>query len=64
MSPRTEKNVVYYGKRPSCRRAQAMLEYVLAFATLLVVVTILTTLVRVALRSADRTEDLVSAECP
>ena len=64
MQPHTERNVVYYRRRFRSRRAQAMLEYVLALATLLIVVSILTVLVRVAVKSAERTEDLVSAECP
>ena len=46
------------------RPGQAMLEYVLSLAALLVVVSLLWGLVGVALRFADRTEDLVSSECP
>ena len=46
------------------RPGQAALEYVLSLAALLVVVSLLWGLVGVALRFADRTEDLVSSECP
>ena len=46
------------------RRGQAMLEYVLSLAALMVVVAILWGLVGVALRYADRTEDLVTSDCP
>lgn len=46
------------------RRGQAMLEYVLSLASLMVVVGILWGLVGVALRYADRTEDLVTSDCP
>ena len=46
------------------RPGQAALEYVLSFAALIVVVAILWGLVGVVLRHADRTEDLVSSECP
>ena len=56
--------VVYYGLRGRSRRAQAMIEYVLALACLVVVAGLLVWLVGVALRYADRTEDMVSAECP
>ena len=48
----------------SMRRGQAMLEYVLSLAALMVVVAILWGLVGVALRYADRTEDLVTSDCP
>jgi hypothetical protein len=41
-----------------------MLEYVLSLAAMMVVVAILWGLAGVALRYADRTEDLVSSECP
>ena len=41
-----------------------MLEYVLAFAGLLVVTSILWGFVRVAIRHAERTENLVTADCP
>ena len=46
------------------RPGQAMLEYMLSLAALLVVAALLWGLVGVALRFADRTEDLVSSECP
>lgn len=64
MSPHTDEFVVYYRKNRPGRRAQALLEYVLALASLLVVVSIMAILVRGALRGAERTENLVSAECP
>ena len=64
MSPHTEEFVVYYRLPGRSRRAQATLEYVLALACMLVVVSSLAGLVGVALRYADRTENLVSAECP
>ena len=41
-----------------------MLEYVLAFAALLIVVAALAVLVRATWRYADRTEDLVTSDCP
>jgi len=46
------------------RSGQAVLEYVLCFAGLLVVVGMLWTLVHAAIRHAERTEGLVSADCP
>ena len=46
------------------RRGQAMLEYVLSLAGLLVVVGILWGLVAVAFRHAERTENLVTSDCP
>ena len=46
------------------RRGQAMLEYVLSLAGLVVVVGILWGLVAVAVRYADRTETLVTSDCP
>ena len=46
------------------RNGQAALEYVLALASLLVVVGLLSALVGVAGRHAVRTERLVSGECP
>ena len=46
------------------RKGQAMLEYVLSFASLLVVVGILWGLVAVVVRHAERTESLVAADCP
>ena len=50
--------------RGRARCGQAMLEYVLSLAALMVVVGILWGLVGVALRHADRTEALVTADCP
>ena len=41
-----------------------MLEYVLAFASLLVVIGILGTVVHAALRHGERTEGLVTSDCP
>ena len=57
---------LWYNTRVACglRPGQAALEYVLSLAALLVVVSLLWGLVGVALRFADRTEDLVSSECP
>ena len=46
------------------RPGQAMLEYVLSLAGLVVVVGILWGLVAVAVRYADRTENLVTSDCP
>jgi uncharacterized protein (UPF0333 family) len=46
------------------KRGQAMLEYVVAFASLLVVVGILFSLVDVAKKYAQRTENLVRSEYP
>ena len=46
------------------RKGQAMLEYVLAFAGLLVVVAILWGLVSVAVWYAARTDSLVASEYP
>ena len=45
-------------------RGQAMLEYVLALAGLLVVAAIFWGLVTVAIRHAERTDNLVSSEYP
>jgi len=57
---------LWYNTRRACglQPGQAALEYVLSLAALLVVVSLLWGLVGVALRFADRTEDLVSSECP
>lgn len=52
------------GRTVRMRRGQAALEYVLSFASLLVVVGILGWLVHAAMRHAERTEDLVTADCP
>ena len=46
------------------RKGQAMLEYVLSLAGLLVVVGILWVLVRVTVHHAERTERLVQMNCP
>ena len=46
------------------RRGQTALEYVLAFAALLVVVGILGVLVHAAIRHGERTESLVTSDCP
>jgi len=46
------------------RKGQAMLEHVLSLAGLLVVVGTLWCLVRAAVRYAERTENLVAADCP
>ena len=46
------------------KRGQALLEYVLATAGLLVVVSLLWVLVDVTVRYAVRTENLVSSEYP
>ena len=56
--------MVYYRSHCMARRAQALLEYVLSLAAMLVVVSILSGFVFVAVRHADRTERLVSSECP
>jgi len=46
------------------RSGQAAVEYVLALATLLVVVSIMGYFVLAAQKSAHRTEALVSQDCP
>ncbi|MBO7684204.1 MAG: hypothetical protein J6T51_05725 [Kiritimatiellae bacterium] len=46
------------------RSGQAALEYVLALASLLVVVGLLAGLVGAAGRHASRTESLVTSDCP
>ena len=46
------------------RRGQAMLEYVLSFVSLLVVIGILWGFVRAAVRHGERTESLVTSNCP
>ena len=46
------------------RSGQTALEYVLALASLLVVVGILGTLVHAAIRHGERTESLVTSDCP
>ena len=58
--------VLWYnnGMKTRARRGQATLEYVLAFAALLVVVGMLYALVKTTWRYADRTESLVTSDCP
>ena len=46
------------------REGQAMLEYLLALASMLVVVGILWGLVHVTVRYAERTENLVASDYP
>ena len=46
------------------RRGQAMVEYMLAFAALLIAVFALYAFVRATWRYADRTENLVTSDCP
>ena len=46
------------------RRGQAMIEYVLAFAALLIAVFALYAFVQAVWRYADRTENLVTSDCP
>ena len=46
------------------RSGQAALEYVLALASLLIVVGMLGTLVHAALQHGERTERLVTSDCP
>ena len=46
------------------RRGQAMLEYVLAFTALLIAVCALCAFVQALWRYADRTESLVTSDCP
>ena len=53
-----------YNSTQTMRRGQAMLEYVLSFAALLVVVGILLGLIRVLSSHAERTEALVTSDCP
>ena len=48
----------------SSRCGQAMVEYVFALATLMVVAGVMGYLVTAAHKSAQRTEALVSADCP
>jgi len=48
----------------SARRGQAMLEYVLAFASLLVVCGILFALVGIVQRTSEQSDRLVSSEYP
>jgi len=46
------------------RRGQAMLEYVLSLAALLAVIAVMGWVVAAAVRSAERTNALVRADCP
>ena len=46
------------------RRGQAMIEYVLAFVALLIAVFALFAFVQAVWRYADRTENLVTSDCP
>ena len=57
---------LWYNKNGNVRvrRGQAMLEYVLAFAALLIAVFALYAFVQAIWRYADRTENLVTSDCP
>jgi len=46
------------------RKGQAMLEYVLSLAAMLAVVAVMGYVVAAAVKSADRTNALVRADCP
>ena len=46
------------------RKGQTALEYVLAFTSLLIIVFALFWLVRATWKYADRTENLVTSDCP
>ena len=52
------------GKRRRMKRGQAMLEYVLAFAGILVVAAVMWCLVSAVRKQSVRTENLVSSEYP
>ena len=52
------------GRKVRAKRGQAMLEYVLAFAALLIAVCALYAFVQAIWRYADLTEDLVTSDCP
>ena len=56
--------VCYNNKVVRMRKAQAALEYVLALASLLVVVTVMWGLIRASWKQAERTVKLVVSECP
>ena len=62
----TPSDCLWYNNamRRRMSNGQAMLEYVLALAGLLVVVGILGGLVFAAVRHSERTESLVAADCP
>ena len=57
---------LWYNKNGNvrARRGQAMVEYVLAFAALLIAVCALYAFIRATWRYADRTENLVTSDCP
>ena len=57
---------LWYNKsrKVRARRGQAILEYVLAFAALLIAVFALYAFVQAVWRYADRTENLVTSDCP
>ena len=52
------------GKRRRMKRGQAMLEYVLAFAGILVVAAVMWCMVSAVRKQSVRTENLVSSEYP
>ena len=52
------------GRNVRAKRGQTMLEYVLVFAALLIAVAALCVFVRAVWRYADRTENLVTSDCP
>ena len=52
------------GRGMRARKGQAMIEYVLAFVALLIAVFALCAFVRATGRYANRTEDLVTSDCP
>lgn len=56
--------VCYNNKAVRMRKAQAALEYVLALASLLVVVTVMWGLIRASWKQSERTVKLVVSECP
>ena len=57
---------LWYNKNGNARarRGQAMLEYVLVFAALLIAACALYAFVQAVWRYADRTENLVTSDCP
>ena len=52
------------GRNVRARRGQTMLEYVLVFAALLIAACALYAFVQAVWRYADRTENLVTSDCP
>ena len=52
------------GGKVRAKRGQTMIEYVLVFAALLIAVCGLYAFVRATWRYADRTENLVTSDCP